>query len=82
MSVISDQIIKEFRSERSINFLRIVTTVLFILTMIFTTSLLTAAAWDPTVLQTLGIGTLTIIGQVFTNFFRLFYKQCIDRSSF
>jgi len=73
MSVISDQIIKEFRSERSINLLRVITTILFILTIIFTTSLLTAAAWDATALQTLGIGTLTIIGQVFTNFFRLFY---------
>ena len=73
MSVISDQIIKEFRSERSINLLRIITTVLFIFTIIFTTSLLTAAAWDTTALLTLGIGTLTIIGQVFTNFFRLVY---------
>ncbi len=73
MSVISDQILKEFKSERSINFLRIITTILFILTVIFTTSLLTAAAYDITALQTLAVGTLTLIGQVFTNFFRFFY---------
>ena len=73
MSVISDYIIKEFKSEKSINTLRIITSVLFILTIIFTTWLLTPDAWDLTALPTLFSNIFILIGQAFNNFFRLFY---------
>ncbi|NHI93232.1 MAG: hypothetical protein EAX96_12100 [Candidatus Lokiarchaeota archaeon] len=73
MSVISDYITKEFKSEKSINTLRILTSVLFVLTIIFTTGLLTPNVWDLTALPTFFSNIFILIGQAFNNFFRLFY---------
>ncbi|MHA1786315.1 MAG: hypothetical protein ACTSVY_16640 [Candidatus Helarchaeota archaeon] len=73
MSVISDFLIKEFKSEKSINVLRIITSILFVLTIIFSTWLLTPNAWDATALPTLFSNIFILIGQSFTNFFRLSY---------